>query len=192
MMLCKPTPLAGLFVIEPELFRDSRGFFANIASNEGFERQGLNGAFIRQCAAFNARRGIIRGLHYEAAAGAEEMLVRVTSGAVFDVALDLRPDSPTFCRWFGLELSASNRLSLYIPKGFAHGYQTLADATEVLYHMTGAYVAEASRGVRWNDPVFGIQWPDPQGAELLERDARYEDFIPSCIQSGLNAFRQSF
>ncbi|MCC8189079.1 MAG: dTDP-4-dehydrorhamnose 3,5-epimerase [Planctomycetes bacterium] len=175
-MQCTPTPLPGLVLVESEPFRDERGTFARIYCREEFNRHGLNPDFVQQSLVQNRAVGIIRGLHYQAEPYAEDKLVRVVAGAVFDVAVDLRPDSPTRGQWLGVELTAENHRALYIPKGFAHGYQVLVDGTAVLYAMTAPYHPEAARGWRWNDPAFGIHWPNPAGARPNRRDAEYPDF----------------
>jgi dTDP-4-dehydrorhamnose 3,5-epimerase len=133
-----------------------------------------------QCnASFNAKKDTLRGMHYQADPHGESKLVRCVRGAIFDVAVDLRPGSETQLGWHGVELSAENGRAFYIPAGFAHGFQTLTDDSEVLYQMGHAYVPEAARGVRWNDPAFGIEWPEPAGNRVLsERDASYPDFRP--------------
>jgi dTDP-4-dehydrorhamnose 3,5-epimerase len=164
-----PTPLAGAYVLGLERWEDDRGFFARSFCQNEFAEHGLNPRIAQCNVSFNVKRGTLRGMHYQAPPRAEAKLVRCTHGAVWDVIVDLRPDSPTFKRWHGVELSASNRLALYIPEGFAHGFQTLADASELLYLMSEFYSADASRGVRWDDPVFAIQWPLPN-PHMSERD----------------------
>ena len=138
-------------------------------------RAGLIGEFIQCSASFNARRGTLRGMHYQRAPHAETKLVRCTRGAVFDVLLDLRPASATFRRWQAAELSADNGVAVYIPAGVAHGFQSLADASEVFYQIAERYMPEASAGVRWDDPAFGIDWPI-RAPILSDRDAGYGDF----------------
>ncbi len=163
------TPVAGAFAVEIEALVDARGFFARTVCDEQFAAHGLNARFVQQSISRSAGRGIVRGMHFQAAPHAEEKLVRVTSGAVWDVMLDLRPDSPSFMRWHGIELSADNHAALYIPKGVAHGFQVLSDTAEVMYQMTVAYAPQAERGVRWDDPAFGIAWP-LSGASVSPRD----------------------
>jgi dTDP-4-dehydrorhamnose 3,5-epimerase len=166
------TPLPGLVVVEQERLRDERGWFARTFDvAELFE-------VVQMSASFNARAGTLRGLHLQAEPHGECKLVRCTRGAIFDVAVDLRPGSRTRLKWFGMELSAVEGSALLIPAGFAHGFQTLADETEVLYAMDAPYVAEAARGVRWDDPAFGIEWPDPPpaGRTMSARDASYPGF----------------
>lgn len=154
-----PTPLPGAFVVEIEPIEDNRGFFARTVCTEQFARQGLNARFVQQSISRNPRAGTLRGMHYQSAPNEEDKLVRVTSGAVFDVIVDLRRDSPAFGRWFGVELSAGNHRQLYIPRGVAHGFQTTLPDTEILYQMTAPFEPGADRGLRWDDPEIGIAWP---------------------------------
>jgi len=170
------TKLAGAFVIELERHTDERGFFARTFCQQEFEAHGLK-AEVAQCnVSFNKRKGTLRGMHYQAAPFAEAKLVRCTAGSIYDVIIDLRPASSTFKRHFGVELSAENRRMLYIPESFAHGFQTLEDDTEVFYQMAQPYSAEHARGVRWNDPAFGIEWPKGERI-IIERDQNYPDFV---------------
>ena len=168
----RKTTLPGVFVVEPERREDRRGFFARTWCQEEFAAHGLNPRLVQCSVSFNLLRGTLRGMHYQAAPHAEATLIRCTRGAIWDVALDLRPDSPAFRQHFGTELTAENRLALYIPEGVAHGFQTLEDDTEVLYQMSAAYVPDAGRGVRFDDPAFGIRWPIPEPI-LLDRDREY-------------------
>ncbi len=158
-MRFSPTPLAGAFLIELEPVRDERGFFARSWCREEFSAHGLNPRLTQCNISFNIERGTLRGMHYQAAPHWEAKLVRCTRGAVYDVIIDLREDSPTFKKWFAVELTARNRKMLYVPEGFAHGYQTLVDNCEVFYQVSEAYRPELARGVRWDDPAFGIFWP---------------------------------
>jgi len=179
-MRFRETPVAGSYVVEPERMEDARGFFARTFAADEFAARGLD-ARVDQCStSFNAKRGTLRGLHYQAAPHGEAKLVRCTRGAIYDVAVDLRPDSPSYLRWVATELTAENGHALYVPDGCAHGFQTLEDASEVLYQIATAYVPEAARGVRWDDPAFNIEWPPapPGGRTLAERDAQYPDFAP--------------
>lgn len=174
-MRIEPMPIPGVCLIDVDYLADERGGFARTWDREAFAAHGLR-TDIAQCSiSFNHRRGTLRGMHYQAEPHAEVKLVRVTRGAIFDVALDLRPTSPMYCKWFATELTADNRRMLYIPKGCAHGFQTLADNTEVAYQISTAYEPAASRGVRWNDPAFGIAWPLPVSV-MHPRDAAYQDF----------------
>jgi dTDP-4-dehydrorhamnose 3,5-epimerase len=170
------TKLAGAFVIEVERHTDERGFFGRTFCQQEFEAHGLN-AQVAQCnVSFNKRKGTLRGMHYQAAPFAEAKLVRCTAGSIYDVIIDLRPASATFKRHFAVELSAENHRMLYIPEDFAHGFQTLEDDTEVFYQMAQRYSAEHARGVRWNDPAFGIEWPKGERI-IIERDQNYPDFV---------------
>jgi dTDP-4-dehydrorhamnose 3,5-epimerase len=171
------TPLPGVWVIELDKLEDERGWFARTYDADEFSVRGLDPPV--QCnASFNRRRDTLRGLHYQAAPHGESKLVRCARGAIFDVAVDLRPDAPTYCRWHGVELSQDNGLAFYIPAGLAHGFQTLSEGCEVLYQMGQRYVPDATRGVRWDDPAFGIEWPPTSGERTIsERDANYPDFV---------------
>jgi dTDP-4-dehydrorhamnose 3,5-epimerase len=171
------TPLPGAWVIEPQLLGDERGWFARTFDAEEFSAHGLSPSVVQCNASFNARRDTLRGMHYQAEPHGESKLVRCVRGAIFDVAVDLRADSPTRHRWHAVELSAENGRAFYIPAGLAHGFQTLTDDCEVLYQMGHHYVPEAARGVRWDDPEFGIEWPETRGARIVSaRDASYPDF----------------
>ena len=175
-MIFAETPLAGAFVIDVEPREDERGFFARAWCRDEFAEQGLSTDVVQCNVSFNHHQGTLRGMHYQVAPHAEVKLVRCTRGAIYDVIVDLRPDSPTHTRWLGVELTAENRRALYIPEGFAHGYQTLADGTETFYQVSAFWAPEAERGVRWDDPAFGIAWPDPPGERVIsERDATYPD-----------------
>jgi dTDP-4-dehydrorhamnose 3,5-epimerase len=176
----EPTPLPGAYVAVLEPLADERGWFARTFDAAAFEELGLD-ARVSQCnTSFNARAGTLRGMHFQAEPHAEAKLVRCTAGAVYDAIVDLRPDSPAYRQWFGIELRAGGEASLFVPAGMAHGFQTLEDASEVHYQMSYHYVPEAARGVRWDDPAFGIEWPDPPagGRTISERDASYPDFSP--------------
>jgi dTDP-4-dehydrorhamnose 3,5-epimerase len=176
MIIFKETKLKGAFVIEPEKFEDQRGFFARSFSEQEFSSHGLQGHFVEAGISFNLRKHTVRGMHFQAEPHAQAKLVRCTRGAVLDAMIDLRPESPTYKQWFAQELSAQNRLMLYIPEGCAHGFQTLADETEVFYQLSAGYTPESERGVRWNDPAFGITWPVTGGVIINERDRTYPDF----------------
>ena len=178
-MQVRETPLAGAWLIELDLHADERGWFARTFDSEEFEARGLNPRVVQCNASFNPTRATLRGMHYQAEPHGESKLVRCVRGSVYDVALDLRGDSPTFCRWHGVELSAENHLALYIPAGMAHGFQTLTDDCEMLYQMGHRYVPDAGRGVRWDDPAFGIEWPAaPVERSISEKDLSYPDFDP--------------
>jgi dTDP-4-dehydrorhamnose 3,5-epimerase len=174
-MRFQETKLRGVMVIDLDMIRDERGFFARTWCRREFEAQGLN-ANLAQCSvSHNRLKGTLRGMHYQAAPHVEAKLVRCVSGAIYDVALDLREGSATFGQWVAAELSAANRRMLYVPEGVAHGFQTLEDDTEVFYQMSEFHHPESARGVRWDDPAFGIVWP-VAGAILSERDASCPDF----------------
>jgi dTDP-4-dehydrorhamnose 3,5-epimerase len=176
-MIFKDTGIDGVLVIEPERHEDERGFFARTWDPDELAERGLNPELAQCSISFNRARGTLRGLHYQAAPHEEAKLVRCTSGAIFDVAVDLRPDSSTFRDWFGVELSAENRLALYVPEGCAHGFLTLADDSEVHYQISQAYVPDAGRGVRWDDPAFAIRWPGDV-VVINDRDSSYPNFRP--------------
>jgi dTDP-4-dehydrorhamnose 3,5-epimerase len=179
-VLFRETLVAGVVVVEPERNEDERGFFARTFSADEFTAHGLD-ARVDQCStSFNPRVGTLRGLHYQTAPHGEAKLVRCTRGSIYDVAVDLRSGSPSHLRWVGLELSAENGRALFVPEGCAHGFQTLVEDTEVLYQISTPYVPAAARGVRWNDPAFGIEWPPPpgEGLTMSSRDAQYPDFVP--------------
>lgn len=171
------TPLTGAFVIELDLIRDERGHFARTFDAAEFTRHGLDPAVVQCNTSFNARRGTLRGMHYQAEPEGEAKLVRCTRGAIYDVAVDLRPESESYCRWYGTELTADNARMFYIPVGVAHGFQTLEDGSEVHYQMSHHYVAEQGRGARFDDPAFGIEWPLPDPI-VSERDRQFADFRP--------------
>ncbi len=158
-MIFTETPLKGAFVIEPELIEDDRGFFARSWCKHEFEEHGLNPKLAQCNISFNKKKGTLRGMHYQAAPHEEAKLVRCTMGSLYDVIIDLRKDSSTFKKWFDVELSVKNRKMLYIPEGFAHGFQTLEDDTEVFYQMSDFYHPECSCGVRYDDPTVAIEWP---------------------------------
>jgi dTDP-4-dehydrorhamnose 3,5-epimerase len=169
-----PTDVEGVWLIEPERHEDERGFFARTWDAAAFEEHGLASALAQCSLSYNRRRGTLRGLHYQEAPHAEVKLVRCTSGAIFDVAVDLRPDSPSFTSWVGVDLTSENRSALYVPEGCAHGFLTLTDGAEVAYQISTPYEPSAGQGVRFDDPAFGIEWP----AEIVvvnERDRRYPD-----------------
>jgi dTDP-4-dehydrorhamnose 3,5-epimerase len=175
-MQFRETPLPGAWVVELDLLGDERGWFARSFDAEEFRARDLNPLVVQCNASFNARAGTVRGMHYQAAPHGESKLVRCVRGAIFDVAVDLREQSPTFRSWHAVELSAENRLAYYIPEGLAHGFQTLTEDCEVLYQMGHEYVPDAARGVRWDDPAFAIEWPTPPGERTIsEKDLSYPD-----------------
>jgi dTDP-4-dehydrorhamnose 3,5-epimerase len=171
------TPLVDAWVVELEQISDERGWFARTFDAEEFAAHGLNPSMVQCNASFNSSRDTLRGMHYQADPHGESKLVRCVRGAIFDVAVDLRENSATLRGWHGVELSAENRRAFYIPAGLAHGFQTLTDDTEVIYQMGHHYVPEAARGVRWDDPAFGIKWPEPDGERIIsEKDRSYPNF----------------
>lgn len=172
-----PVSLEGAFVIDLERKEDERGFFARSYCRDEFSAYGLNPSLVQCNISFNAKRGTLRGMHYQKAPFAEAKVVRCTQGSLYDVIVDLRPGSPTLRGWYGVELTAANRRGLYVPEGFAHGFLTLADETEILYLMSSFYEPSAAAGVRWNDLAFGIVWPG-EVALVSERDNGYADFDP--------------
>lgn len=169
------TPLRGAYLIELEKKVDDRGFFARAFCVDEYARLGLESKIVQINNSLSARRGTLRGMHYQLAPMAETKIVRCLRGSFFDAIIDLRPDSPTFMRWFGETLTADNRKALYVPKGFAHGILTLEDDTEAYYLVTQFYSKEHERGIRWDDPAFGIGWPIPP-AVVSEKDALHPDF----------------
>ena len=169
------TRIKGVFEVHPELLADERGFFARTWCRKECAAAGLNPAVVQCNVSFNAQQGTLRGLHYQDAPHQEAKLVRCTRGAIYDVAIDLRRDSPTFRQWTAANLTAENRHMLYIPEGCGHGFLTLEDDTEIFYQMSEFYAPGYGRGARWNDPAFGIAWP--RAIELIsERDRTYPDF----------------
>lgn len=168
------TEIGGAHLIELERHGDERGWFARTFDRDEFERRGLEPAVIQCNTSFNERAGTLRGMHLQAEPHGEPKLVRCTRGAIFDVIVDLRPESPTHTAWYGIELTPDNGRMLYIPVGVAHGFQTLADGSEVAYQMGHEYVPDSATGVRWDDPAFGIDWPEPPGERVIsERDASH-------------------
>lgn len=170
-----PATLPGAFRIEFDRFADERGFFARSWCVREAESHGLNPRVVQCNVSFNARRGTLRGMHFQVAPQAEAKLVRCTRGAIIDVILDLRPESSTFKKWERFDLNEQNGSAVYVPEGFAHGFQTLVDNSEVHYQMSQFYSERHAGGVRWNDPAFGIDWPIVQPI-LSPRDAAYPDF----------------
>jgi dTDP-4-dehydrorhamnose 3,5-epimerase len=169
------TRIPGVLIVAPDVFTDERGQFARAWMPDEFAARGLDTGIAQGSLAMTRCRGTIRGMHYQAAPFGETKSIRVIRGAIFDVAVDLRPDSPTYCQWVGIDLTAENRLMVHIPPGCAHGYQTLADDTEVFYFVSAPYSPPHQRGVRWNDPAFNIAWPLGAPAAINERDATFPD-----------------
>jgi len=167
--------LPGAYVVELEPVYDDRGFFARTWCSEEFKSRGLVVDLVQCSISYNTRRGTLRGMHYQEEPYAEVKLVRCTAGALYDVILDLRPSSPTYGKWHAMELNATNRKMVYVPKGFAHGFQSLTDHSEVLYCISESYRAESAKGVRWDDSAFKIEWPIPEKI-ISERDQRFPDY----------------
>jgi dTDP-4-dehydrorhamnose 3,5-epimerase len=172
------TGLQGAVIVDVEPHADERGFFARSWCTREFSERGLNPSVVQCNVSGNTAKGTLRGMHYQVAPHEEVKLVRCTKGAVYDVIIDLRPSSPTFLQHVGVELTADNHRALYIPEGFAHGFMTLHDDSEVFYQMSAFYEPTTARGVRWNDPIFGINWPLPVSV-ISARDREYPDFKPA-------------
>jgi dTDP-4-dehydrorhamnose 3,5-epimerase len=172
------SPIEGVFLIEQEARGDERGFFARVFCEKEFAAAGLETRYVQMNNSLSASKGTLRGMHYQLAPAAEVKVVRCVRGRLFDVALDLREGSPTFGKYFGAELTAENRRLMYVPRGFAHGFLTLEENTEAIYLVSDFYAAERERGVRWNDPRFGIRWPATPEV-LSDKDAKHRDFDPA-------------
>lgn len=179
-MIFSRASIAGAYVVDLDPVHDERGFFARAFCEQEFEQHGLASRFPQCNVSFNRRRHTLRGLHYAVPPHREAKLVRCTRGAIFDVIVDLRRDSPTCFRWFGIELSERTRRMLYVPEGVAHGFLTLQPSTEVFYQMGAAYAPEAARGIRWDDPRFGIEWPH-RPTLMSERDRTLPDFTGEAL-----------
>jgi dTDP-4-dehydrorhamnose 3,5-epimerase len=176
------TRIPGVLIIDSDVFRDERGAFVRAWLRDEFAARGLETAVAQASLATNRTRGTIRGLHYQTAPHEEVKYIRAIRGAVYDVAVDLRPESPTFREWVGVELTSDNQRMLCVPKGCAHGYQTLTDAAEVCYFVSAAYAPAHQAGVRWNDPAFGIRWPLGAPTVINERDATFPDFVRTTVR----------
>lgn len=178
-MIFHSTFIRGLYVIELELFKDQRGWFARTFCKEEFKEIGHNKEWVQMNHSFTNNIGSIRGLHFQLPPYTETKLVRCIAGSVYDVALDLRKDSPTFLQWFGTEISVDNKKMILIPDGFAHGFQALSNNCELIYHHTNFYTPDAEGGIRYNDPLIGIKWPE-EVSNISEKDSKYaflkEDF----------------
>lgn len=175
-MILTEAGITGAFIVDPERREDARGFFARVWSAEEFAAHGLNASIFQCNISYNSRRGTIRGLHLQLPPFQEAKHVRCTRGAVYDVIADLRPDSSTYLRWIGVELTEENRRALYIPEGCAHGYQTLSDSSEVTYSVSTAHNPAAEAGVRYDDPLFRIAWP-LEATTVSDKDRRWPDFV---------------
>lgn len=171
-------------LIEVERLADERGSFARVWCADEFARRGIHETWTQSNVSFNRRAGTLRGLHYQLEPYAEAKLVRCTRGAAFDVLVDLRPQSPTFQQWTAVELTSENDRQVYIPRGFAHGFQTLTDQTELHYLMSAAFEPDAARGLRWNDPALGIQWPAAHERVISSRDQHWPDLERRLARTG--------
>ena len=174
-MIFHELELSGAFLIVPEIREDERGLFARVWCHREFSENGLNPEIVQCSVSLNTEKGTLRGMHYQASPYQESKLIRCTRGRIFDVIIDIRANSQTFKQSIGIELSSEKRNMLYAPEGFAHGFLTLEDNTEVFYQMSQYYQPDAARGVRWNDPAFSIRWPEPVRI-IKERDKNYPDF----------------
>jgi dTDP-4-dehydrorhamnose 3,5-epimerase len=176
-MIFHESELHGAYIIELDRIEDARGFFARAWSEEEFASHGLETRIAHCNISFNVHTGTLRGLHYQTAPHEETKLIRCTRGSLFDVIIDLRSDSTTYMRWTSTKLSADNRRMFYVPRGFAHGFQTLQDRTEVFYMASEVHVSDSERGVRWNDSSFGIDWPIQEPSVISDKDASWPDYI---------------
>jgi len=176
-MKFEETSIPGVWLIDLEPREDARGFFARTFCEHEFGAHGLTTRFVQCNLSYNLRRGTLRGMHFQNEPKPEVKLVRCIRGSIYDVVVDMRKDSPMYCKWVGVELSGENRRALYIPAGIAHGFQTLEDNTEIYYHMGEFYDASLAAGVRWNDPTLGIRWPLPDPI-LSDKDTQYPDYKP--------------
>jgi len=176
-MIFKETKLKGAFFIGLEKHKDERGYFARAWCKKEFEAHGLNSNLVQANTALSLQKGTLRGMHYQMTPYEETKLIRCIHGAVFDVIIDLRPGSNTYCEWLGVELTSENHTMLYVPEGFAHGYLTLENNTEVFYMVSQFYVPDSERGVLWNDPAFGIDWPMTNDLLISEKDKNWPDYL---------------
>ncbi|MGE0704972.1 MAG: dTDP-4-dehydrorhamnose 3,5-epimerase [Vicinamibacterales bacterium] len=177
MLRFEPALVQGAWLIDLSSVQDERGFFARVWCQREFEQHGLVADLVQMNLSHSGQRGTLRGLHYQVAPSEETKVISCIRGAIWDVIVDLRPSSSTYLRWIGVELTAGNRRQLYVPRGCAHGYQTLADETEVLYHASARYAPQAERGIRWNDPQFSIAWPIVEPI-VSAKDLKWSDFEP--------------
>jgi len=182
-MVFKETKLKGSFIIEMEKIEDPRGFFSRAWCKREFELRGLVSTIVQSNVAFNKKRGTLRGMHYQAAPFEETKIVRCNRGIILDVIIDLRPASTTHKQWISVELTEDNYIMLYVPQGFAHGYQTLTDNAEVFYHVSQFYSSSAELGVRWDDPAFNIEWPMTDERIISEKDRSWPDYIDPASKS---------
>jgi dTDP-4-dehydrorhamnose 3,5-epimerase len=174
-----PVPIEGAYLIELELHEDKRGFFARVWCRDELAEHGLDRELAQCSISRNPRAGTLRGMHFQRPPDEETKIVRCMSGAIFDVIVDLRPASPTYTSWFGAEIDSARGNAMYVPKGCAHGFQTLIDDTDVLYLISHPYAMETASGVRWDDPAFGIRWPDAGVRTISERDQAWRSYYPA-------------
>ena len=175
-MLFRETKLKGSFVIEPEKYKDDRGFFARAFCHNELRTHGLNSTFVQANIGFSSAKGTLRGIHYQTKPYQEAKLIRCTRGILFDVIVDLRKDSNTYCQWFGIVLNADMHTTLYMPEGFAHGYLTLKNNTEIFYMVSQFYEPNSEKGIRWDDPVFDIEWPNISDMIISDKDKNWPDY----------------
>jgi dTDP-4-dehydrorhamnose 3,5-epimerase len=183
MLEIRPLELDGLLEVRPQRFGDDRGFFSEVWREDRLEEAGVSVRFVQDNHSYSKERGVLRGLHFQLPPAAQDKLVRVSRGSIFDVAVDIRPESPTFGRWAGVVLSAGEWNQLFIPKGFAHGFVTLEEDTEVLYKASATYAPELERAIRFDDPAIGIDWPVDTGSVILSDKDRAAPALGE-IQSG--------
>jgi dTDP-4-dehydrorhamnose 3,5-epimerase len=176
-MIFKETKLKGAFIIELEKHKDARGYFARAWCKKEFEAYGLNPNIVQTNVAFSLQKNTLRGMHFQIRPYQEAKLVRCIRGTVFDVIIDLRPNSITYCEWLGVELTSENHTMLYVPEGFAHGYLTLEYNAEVFYMVSQFYMPDLERGVRWDDPVFDVEWPETSDLVISEKDKNWPDYL---------------
>lgn len=180
-MIFRQTKLKGAYIIEPEPFQDERGLFARTFCRREFEKIGHAKEFVQFNHSHTVQKGTIRGLHYQLPPHSEIKLIRCVRGGVYDMIVDLRPHSPTFLEYIGIELTDKNMRTIYVPEGFAHGFQTLEKDTDLIYHHTAYYAPEAESGLRFDDPKIGIEWPLPPSV-LSEKDKNYPDFAEALLE----------
>jgi dTDP-4-dehydrorhamnose 3,5-epimerase len=184
-MILSETAIEGAYIVEPQRREDSRGYFVRHWCQREFAGAGLDVAMVQASSSFNLHRHTVRGMHLQTPPAFEGKLIRCVAGAIHDVIVDLRPDSRTFLQHVAVELTAENGRSLYVPPVCLHGFQTLVDRSEVSYMMTGFYDPQHGQGFRWNDPAFGIRWPEPRSVHIIARDAQYADFSAAAWQRSL-------
>ena len=182
-MIFVETEFKGAFVVELEPRSDERGFFARTWCQREYQEHGLATNIVQSNLSFSRKAGTLRGMHYQVAPYEETKLIRCTKGAIYDVIIDLRPISSTYMQWSAFELTEENYRMLYVPKGFANGFQTLIDDVELFYHVSQFYSPESERGVRWNDPHFGVKWPDVPVRTMSEKDRNWPDYVPQRLKA---------